>query len=212
MPELIFIEGIIGVGKSTLIEKLKNEGVNEFEAIQEPIGEFTLLKQFYENPKKYAYDFQLQVLEVIVNLMEKIVEKFSSSQKTIVVERSPMSCAIFTHQLSRTENGFISEQQRKFIKEKIFNNMVKMSKHFKIRFFLLDCDVAVAQRNIKSRNRAGEENIQNGYLEHLRECHVKMFPVVIENNIESLKNALCSLHVSPNFEDMLKMLHERAKK
>ncbi len=62
----IFIEGNIGVGKSTLIARLADQ--YSFGVVQEPLLEWqnvnghNLFALFSENPKKWAFAFQVQVL------------------------------------------------------------------------------------------------------------------------------------------------------
>jgi deoxyadenosine/deoxycytidine kinase len=50
-PQIICIDGNIGVGKSSIIEKLKNLGFVSFHENLEYWG--SLLDMFYENPQRW---------------------------------------------------------------------------------------------------------------------------------------------------------------
>jgi len=75
----IFIEGNIGVGKSTFIKQIKNYFNNEFNYIEEPIEEWSehtidnsetkinYLSLYYSNQPKYAFVFQCLVLLHLIN-------------------------------------------------------------------------------------------------------------------------------------------------
>ena len=70
-PIIIAVEGNIGTGKSTLLTKLKNQiGSSKIIFCQEPIDEWTkiknkngetILNEFYNDPKKYSFSFQIMI-------------------------------------------------------------------------------------------------------------------------------------------------------
>jgi deoxyadenosine/deoxycytidine kinase len=200
MPCLIFIEGIIGVGKSTLLGNI-GKRLNNVETFQEPVSKFTLLSKFYQDQQKFAFPFQKQVLNEIKTLMDTIYDKFSDSQKTIVVERSPISCAIFTHQLF--QNDKLSKDQRKVIFDEVKKNFEKMNERFVIKFVLLTGSVDESLENIAKRNRDGEQLITKTYLQDLDDLHRSMFPTQISNTVESFQNAMKSHIVLLDVDELL---------
>ena len=66
-PRIITLEGNIGAGKSTFLDKLKTKYAsrNDVLFLQEPVDTWsqiqqngkTLLELFYENQKKYSFQF-----------------------------------------------------------------------------------------------------------------------------------------------------------
>jgi deoxyadenosine/deoxycytidine kinase len=95
---LIAIEGNVGVGKSTLLTKLRDASAFDSDGIiflDENIREWqsfvnndnlSLFELFCDNPKEYAFEFQVLVfLSIIRSLKAVRAQNFSA---TIVVERS----------------------------------------------------------------------------------------------------------------------------
>ena len=67
--EIFSIEGNIGSGKSTIIERLK-ERYPQFIYLPEPVDEWnkikdnsgvTILEKFYNDKKRYSFSFQMMV-------------------------------------------------------------------------------------------------------------------------------------------------------
>lgn len=77
---ILCIDGIIGAGKSTLMQCL----ACRFPCFPEPVSEWTLLASFYQNPSFFALPLQLQIL----------LSQFQQSQRfpeegLVLVERCP---------------------------------------------------------------------------------------------------------------------------
>ena len=76
------IEGNIGSGKTTLINKLREK--EKYEVIEEPVNQWlsikgdsnkNLLGLFYEDPQRYAYLFQTMVFKTRLQSLDKPQEK-----------------------------------------------------------------------------------------------------------------------------------------
>ena len=76
------IEGNIGSGKTTLVQKLRE--LNKYEVIEEPVNEWLSIKDnnnknllglFYENPQQYAYLFQSIVFQTRLKSLDILQEK-----------------------------------------------------------------------------------------------------------------------------------------
>lgn len=88
------IEGNIGSGKTTLIEKLGNSNA---EVIKEPVDYWlsikgddnkNLLQQFYEDPNRYAYLFQTMVFKTRLESLDKPqVKPLRFSERSIWTDR-----------------------------------------------------------------------------------------------------------------------------
>lgn len=70
------IEGTIGVGKSTVLQALRERG---YAVRQEAVDHWTLLPAFYKDPQTYSFPFQLQVLASYADCTTGIVERSAES-------------------------------------------------------------------------------------------------------------------------------------
>ena len=87
-PIIIFIEGNIGSGKTTFLKNLDVNSINS-QKIFEPVDQWIesgMLKKFYKDPKKHAYEFQLYCLKTRFELFSKI----DNTKDIVFIERSPM--------------------------------------------------------------------------------------------------------------------------
>ena len=84
---MFFLEGNVGTGKSTFLQKLKENGID---VIFEPVDIWTsikndngktLLEEFYNDQKRYAYTFQSIAFRTRVQNIE-------NSKVNTVIERS----------------------------------------------------------------------------------------------------------------------------
>ena len=100
MPFIISVEGNVGSGKSSLVEKLnkhnaKSDSSNTFIFVQEPVDEWgnikdtsgeSILQKFYANQKEYAFSFQIMAY---ITRLRKILEAIEKSPNSIIIcERS----------------------------------------------------------------------------------------------------------------------------
>lgn len=89
------VEGNIGCGKTTLLDKLEEN--NNFEVIREPVDlwlqikgsdDKNLLQQFYEEPDRYAYLFQTMVFKTrLESLDNHQIKPFRFSERSIWTDR-----------------------------------------------------------------------------------------------------------------------------
>jgi len=89
------IEGNIGSGKTTLINKLKSN--NNYEVIEEPVSTWlsikgdndkNLLGLFYEDPTRYAYLFQTMVFKTrLQSLDHPQVKPFRFSERSVWTDK-----------------------------------------------------------------------------------------------------------------------------
>ena len=204
---MIFVEGNIGTGKSTFLNKLSQK----YKVILEPVDEWTktrnsngknLLEEFYSDPSRNAYLFQSIAFR---SRMKNIVH-----QDSCLIERS-----IYTDKnvFAKTcrEDGLINDIE--------WNDYIGwfdwLSNEFHIKphgFVYLRCDPEISFERIKHRKRSGEETISFDYLKKLHDKHdewlLKEPNVVIfdvnedfENNPEKLQEMIDK--VSHVFGDQL---------
>tara|TARA_B100001989_G_C24367007_1_gene377419 strand:- start:45 stop:692 length:648 start_codon:yes stop_codon:yes gene_type:complete len=171
MTIIISIEGNIGSGKSSVIEKLKKKYPN-FYYLQEPVDVWTnntdengktILDLFYENNTRWAYTFQNLAYITRVQQILAVKDKYD----VIITERS-----IFTDRnvfakileqdghINKIEKG-LYDQWFEFLKQD-----VKVDGYIYIK-----ADPKTSLERIRKRNRPGEENITLEYLEKLHKAH-----------------------------------------
>jgi deoxyadenosine/deoxycytidine kinase len=81
----VAIEANIGAGKSSLLRRLAQILPSDFTVAEEPVHDFTLLRRFYEDPKKWLLPMQAQVIGAY-----KAAYRYRPPQ-TLVQERSPFA-------------------------------------------------------------------------------------------------------------------------
>ena len=173
------LEGNIGVGKSTLIEYLKESLEQEhfnkkIVYLDEPIEEWvnitneknsTLLEEYYKDNKKYAFSFQINALISRICQIKYLVE--NESDTIFIMERSiHTDYNVFCKMLH--SQGFINEIDYK-IYMRWYN---EFSPSLSIDGFIyLKGSNDLMIENIKKRNRDGEENISKEYVSSLTQFH-----------------------------------------
>lgn len=172
---LVSIEGNIGAGKSTLIQKLqeKYKDRSDILFIQEPIDIWNTIKDntgknilqyFYENLGKYAFAFQIMAYTTRLNLIKETIRNASKKVKVIVMERSlEADSNIFAKMLF--EEGVMNT-----IEYQIYNLMGKdnWNDYGVDGIIWLRTEPEECYSRIQHRNREGEQGIN---LEYLRKCH-----------------------------------------
>ena len=173
-------EGNVGAGKSTLLSRLEQEDwckSSNYIIDQEPVSEWekedvlggkNLLKSFYENPKQYAYLFQMYVLQTrCQHLMEKI--KTETHDKSILSERS-----IFTDSEIFAKNGYKNGTicpHEMFVYNAWHTFMEKIIRPNIQGIIYIRVSPKVCYDRIHKRARHGEEHITLEYLEQLHTRH-----------------------------------------
>jgi deoxyadenosine/deoxycytidine kinase len=173
-PRIISVEGNIGAGKSTLVEKLKTHYENRDDVIflQEPVDVWstitqegkTMLELFYEDKKKYSFAFQILAYSTRLKILEEaILDAKSKNVKLIVMERS----------LDADRNIFAKMlYDEGMMEECMYQIYLKMSdeglqKYMADGILWLHAGPEICLERIKKRGREGEEFIP---IEYLRSC------------------------------------------
>ena len=164
---LISIEGIIGAGK-TFFNGLISQHT-DMQVINEPICDWTatdnsgkpydVLKAFYDEPDKYAFQLQMVVLESLAKQRKNITHG--------CIERSMKSNRMFS--FLQHQNGNISDTQYKKYMCK-FEDVSKQLPKVIARIYI-KTSVDTAMKRIKQRSRPGEEHVTREYLQLLEACH-----------------------------------------
>ena len=173
MPILV-IDGNIGSGKSTIIDKLKKDKFSFIiDTKSEKIDNFDpWIKLYYKNMEKYALGFQMEVL------MTHMKNKCLIAKKTLTItERSPLSCLhIFGKHL--LDNNILSELEQ--------NLCLKINDEYgwiPTNIIYLKTDTDTAYNRVIGRDRDGENSISKNYLDSLNTNYNKLYIRNIKYNI-----------------------------
>jgi deoxyadenosine/deoxycytidine kinase len=185
----VSVDGLPGAGKSTFIDRLKKlgkkwlkdtvffkEDVNSWRFVDTAHGPIDLFSKFYEDPKKYGMQFQLEALMSIVRR-----EKLCPPNKAVpvIMERSIDSCVdVF---------GMTLQQYDKMtdLDYDIFRRHAYMLRDLLpmrvTGVIYIEVSPEVALQRIQARSnvdycRRAEANITLDYLQHLEWLEKKKFP------------------------------------
>ena len=164
---IIALEGLIGAGKSTLglcLETyLKKIGINARffpEYVCEP-----LLDQYIKNMSKYAYSFQIIMLQKRLEIYNQ-AHQFALAGGISIVDRSLIGDYTFAHM--QHTNGYISNLEMNVYMQ-IMNkeNLIEPSV-----VIYLKCDPQIAYQRMINRGNVGERNGYSlEYFQNLNESY-----------------------------------------
>jgi deoxyadenosine/deoxycytidine kinase/ribonuclease HI len=200
-PQLISIEGNIGSGKSTLIEKLRTayKDYSNICFLQEPVDIWntitdkegnTMLSKFYTDAKKYSFAFQMMAYISRLSLLKNALKE---NYDIIVVERSMFTDKmVFAKMLY--EDGNIED-----VEYQIYN---KWFHHFieelpPIHVIYVKTTPEVAFERVVKRSRTGEIIP----LEYLINCHKYH-----ENWLNIYDNSMITIDGNTNIDQQPEMM------
>jgi deoxyadenosine/deoxycytidine kinase len=176
---LVFLDGNIGSGKSSVLAELSRRG---YKTAEEPIQmwrEMTtngkdILECFYESKERYGFLFQMYILLTFTKTMEQY-----DNTALVFVERSFASqLRVFATHLRR--EGLISD-----LEWKIYNEFYKYFDIYKGIHIYIDCPPELCEKRIRERNRKGEETVDLAYLTALDKLHKDLFALITYIRVES---------------------------
>ena len=175
-PLLYSIEGNIGAGKTTFLraieQSLCEQGRTDIRIIYEPVDTWskikddqdkTILQNFYENPVKYAFAFQIMAFTSRLHLLRSEIAKYPDC-KIFLCERSLEADAhVFAKMLF--EDGRMDSMSYQIYRQLYENSICEYAVD---KTVYLRMSPEVCMERIRIRNREGEETISS---EYLQKCH-----------------------------------------
>ena len=168
VKSMISIQGNIGSGKSTVVHNLQKD--KSLICLQEPVDMWadyksadgrTILENFYEDRKKYAFPFQMMAF---YTRLKNIKNHSKDTNNIIVMERSlETDKRIFAQLL--IDDGSIDQISAKIYNE-WFTDLTQDQDN--IVNIYIRTPPEVCYKRIAIRNRPGEQHIP---LEYLERCH-----------------------------------------
>ena len=181
MAPIIFIEGGIGCGKSTLVKEIQKYCERKslkIHTVQEPVDIWMEIKRsqdgkniieaFYEDQEKYAFHFQMMAYISRLQKMRQAVMKAQEQQYDLIIcERSletdkNVFCKMLYDENKIDDFGY--QIYNKWFQN--FQDFVKRS-----QYVYLKTDANVCQERVRKRTRNGEELIDLGYLKKNNQYH-----------------------------------------
>ncbi len=197
---MIVIDGVVGVGKSSLMNILAEQGYIPFE---EPIIDNPLLEKFYYDRQRYSFPLQIFFL----NKRFKNIKEASKFDKA-VMDRSIYGDVIFAKMLKDSKDMSIEEFN---LYIELFENMLEHCMPPKLLIYL-EVTVEEAIRRINKRGRDYEKIVEREYWERLNDNYREYFN---EYNISPiLKVNVDNLDFENNMEDrqyLLSLIDDKLK-
>ncbi len=181
----IAIEGNIGAGKTSLASMIA--GQYNGKLILEQFEDNSFLPKFYKEPDKYAFPLEMSFLaERYQQLKEQLTKQDLFKTFTI-------SDYLFNKSLIFAKNNLQADEFA------LFSRMFTIIDEFLPKpdlMVYLYMDIPSLQRNIKLRGRSYEqtiedsylENIQNGYLDHIKKMTGVRVLVIDTSNTDFVNN------------------------
>jgi deoxyadenosine/deoxycytidine kinase len=195
----IFIEGPIGLGKTTLVEYLKKLGYNTESEPVKHLQDNGLLEAFYKNPRKYGYLMQntmfILKMEIINNIKSDIV----------FIERSPF-CDKECFASLLHDDGFIDEIEWSSY-NLWFNPLIKQMEQIDYKFIYLKAEPQICKERIENRGRKGEESISLEYLEKLSKKHDEWLNNMPQDKVLVLDASLDKEHIDEHIKKIEEFFH-----
>ena len=199
-PQIVFVEGNIGSGKTTLCQLIEKHKLLNSQVLYEPVKEWketidsdgvNILQHFYNDMNRNAYLFQSFAFISRTYILDKI----DTSKDVVFIERSCYSDRnIFAS--SCKDSGILNEMEW-ITYCKWFDWMVKKYDFiFKNAIYLyIDCSPDQTFSRIKKRNRKEEDNITLEYIKSLDTKHRIWFDnikedqkLVIDGNVNFIES------------------------
>lgn len=156
-PPFIGIAGNIGVGKSTLTERLA--AALDLPAYFEPVDDNIYLSDFYQHPLRYGFEMQIYLLNRRFQQHQEIIWGYEGG----VQDRTIYEDQIFAQALA--DQGLM--EQRAFeTYEHLFDHMSNFMRLPTVIIYL-EASPETCLKRIRTRSRGVESGVDLTYLRHL---------------------------------------------
>ncbi len=198
--DYIAIDGVIGVGKSTLTDML----VNKFDgkAVYEEVEENPFLADFYEDPKRFAFQTQMFFLLSRYRQQQEIPQRELFHQ-IIVADYTFWKDKIFAYQNL--------EARELFLYEKVANLLERDIPKPDLVVYLKSTPERLMQ-NIKKRGRSFEQNMSFEYIQSLNKAYNAFFNHYNETPLLIMNTTTMDFVSNKNdFEKIVKLILSNIK-
>ena len=167
----VSIEGLISVGKSTLLGQVR-EHIPNIVVCREPVDKWIasgMLQLSYEDPQKYSFPAQCMFFDTRVDQINEVWQP----GKVMVSERSPFSDKLFWE--TKRRNGDVNDTLHS-VYENMWKKWQKLTpKECPDLFIYLDASLETCMERLKKRGREAENSVTMEYQRILKEVHEEVF-------------------------------------
>lgn len=156
MKGIICVDGVVGVGKSSL-SKLISEKYN-IPFFEEPVIDNPILDKFYYDKKRWSFPLQIFFL----NKRFKLIKEANKLGKC-VMDRSIYGDVIFSKMLA--DDGEMTKEEFSLYEELLYNMLEHVTRPALMIYLETSVDNAI--KRIKKRGRDYEQIVPRGYWESL---------------------------------------------
>ena len=161
----IVISGNIGVGKTTLSEKVSKKF--NWDLQLEEVDDNPYLDDFYKSMSKWSFHLQIFFLNSRFNQIQKI----SESKKVVIQDRSIYEdYEVFTKTLH--DSGVLKEREFNNY-ERLYKTILKYIDQPDLLIYLRNTNINNIVKNIRKRKRDFEKEIDKNYLIKLNDYYEK---------------------------------------
>lgn len=191
--DMIVVDGVVGVGKSTLMNILSERGMIAF---REPVVDNPILEKFYYDRQRYSFPLQVFFL----NKRFKHIKEASMVGNS-VMDRSIYGDVIFAKMLC--DKGEMSIEEFELYKE-LLENMLEHVMPPKLLIYL-EVSVDEAMKRIQKRGRDYEQAVEKAYWQLLNSEYKTYFEQYDVSPI--LRINVDGFDFENNEEDRIKILN-----
>lgn len=158
----LWVEGLIAAGKTTLVKTLAEE--LNYRALYEPVTDEELLSLFYQDPKRWAFPFQIEMLRrrgVIHELAMLESQVIGSPWRGTIIDRGLPGDRVFAW--LHYSQGNIHEVEWR-IYEELYRKFMFVPNIQPTMLIYLDVEPEVALSRIQERGRNAEREVSIDYL------------------------------------------------
>lgn len=193
---VIFVEGGIGVGKSTVIQRIGDEFADnpDVAILPEPVEEWTK-HGFLEAMYAGEIDTGAFQIAVLISITSQLLDVITAKRpKVIIAERSPYSnCHVFGKSLTGLDYQLFEYSWDLVVK--------RIEPLIDARFIYLSAPIATLSERIGVRSRSGEDAIPAAYLEMIDDRHEAWMKATPHKRVyagvgadEVFQSVLCAVH------------------
>lgn len=150
--QLIYIDGTVGVGKSSFVSMLQQQG---FDVVHEPYNKNPILGKFYKDRARYSFASQVFFL----NKKFELIRSVQDNNVNTIVDRSIYGDFIFAKMLR--DSGDMMEEEFQIYQE-LFQNIVHNIPVPKLVVYL-DISLNEVLKRIAKRGRPDEQSVDTKY-------------------------------------------------
>ncbi|MCY6370779.1 deoxynucleoside kinase [Clostridium ganghwense] len=161
---VIVVDGVVGVGKTTLMNMLVEE--LGYKAFLEPVVDNPILDKFYYDRERYSFSLQIFFLN---NRFRMIKE--AAKMNNAILDRSIYGDLIFAKMLM--ESGEMSKEEYGLYVD-LFENMIEHCHAPKLMIYL-ETSVDEAIKKINKRGRDYEKIVERDYWQRLNNHYSEYF-------------------------------------